>query len=85
MRFRPTIITAGVALQAFEQHGGGVVAYFADGGTAEGDVLIGADGLRSTVRQQCLPDVAPLYAGYVAWRAHDAGERTAGRDPPGFV
>jgi 2-polyprenyl-6-methoxyphenol hydroxylase-like FAD-dependent oxidoreductase len=25
--------------------------------------------LRSTVRQQCLPDVAPLYAGYVAWRA----------------
>ena len=32
-------------------------------------MLIGADGLRSTVRQQCLPDVAPLYAGYVAWRA----------------
>jgi 2-polyprenyl-6-methoxyphenol hydroxylase-like FAD-dependent oxidoreductase len=33
------------------------------------DVLIGADGLRSTVRQQCLPHVLPLYAGYVAWRA----------------
>jgi 2-polyprenyl-6-methoxyphenol hydroxylase-like FAD-dependent oxidoreductase len=32
-------------------------------------VLIGADGLRSTVRQQCLPAIAPLYAGYVAWRA----------------
>jgi 2-polyprenyl-6-methoxyphenol hydroxylase-like FAD-dependent oxidoreductase len=32
-------------------------------------VLIGADGLRSTVRQPCLPAVAPLYAGYVAWRA----------------
>src|SRR4029077_15106883 len=37
--------------------------------TVEADVLVGADGLRSTVRQQCLPDVAPLYAGYVAWRA----------------
>jgi 2-polyprenyl-6-methoxyphenol hydroxylase-like FAD-dependent oxidoreductase len=59
----------GHELTSFEQRGGGVVAYFADGGTAEGDVLIGADGLRSTVRQQCLPDVAPLYAGYVAWRA----------------
>ena len=33
------------------------------------DVLIGADGLRSTVRQLCAPAVAPLYAGYVAWRA----------------
>jgi 2-polyprenyl-6-methoxyphenol hydroxylase-like FAD-dependent oxidoreductase len=32
-------------------------------------VLIGADGLRSTVRQPCLPTVTPLYAGYIAWRA----------------
>ena len=32
-------------------------------------MLVGADGLRSTVRGQCLPDVAPLYAGYCAWRA----------------
>ncbi len=31
--------------------------------------MIGADGLRSTVRQACLPAIAPLYAGYVAWRA----------------
>jgi len=59
----------GRSLQAFEQGQGVVVAHFSDGGTAAGDVLIGADGLRSTVRQQCLPAVAPLYAGYVAWRA----------------
>jgi 2-polyprenyl-6-methoxyphenol hydroxylase-like FAD-dependent oxidoreductase len=59
----------GRCLAAFEQSGGGVVARFDDGRCAAGDVLIGADGLRSTVRQQCLPDVVPLYAGYVAWRA----------------
>ncbi len=60
----------GRGLKAFEQNGRGVVAHFSDGGSAEaGDVIIGADGLRSTVRQQCLPNATPLYAGYVAWRA----------------
>ena len=28
-----------------------------------------ADGIRSTIRQQCLPGLTPLYAGYAAWRA----------------
>ena len=59
----------GRSLAAFDQNGRGVVAHFSDGNTAVGDMLIGADGLRSTVRQQCTSAVAPLYAGYVAWRA----------------
>ena len=59
----------GRSMQAFEQAGHGVIARFSDGGSVAGDVLIGADGLRSTVRAQCLPAVTPLYAGYVAWRA----------------
>ena len=59
----------GRGLIRFEQTETGVVAHFADGSAAEGDVLIGADGLRSTVRGQCLPDAVPLYAGYCAWRA----------------
>ncbi len=58
----------GKELRRVEQDGAGVTAHFADGSTAQGDILVGADGIRSTVRQQFLPAVAPLYAGYTAWR-----------------
>jgi 2-polyprenyl-6-methoxyphenol hydroxylase-like FAD-dependent oxidoreductase len=56
-------------LRGFEQSATAVTAHIDGRDTVECDLLVGADGLRSTVRQQCLPDLAPLYAGYVAWRA----------------
>jgi len=67
--FPPEHYHRGRELQAFTQNGQGVVGHFSDGSTVAADLLIGADGLRSTVRQQCLPETMPLYAGYVAWRA----------------
>ncbi|MFD8387946.1 FAD-dependent oxidoreductase [Streptomyces sp. NPDC059680] len=41
----------------------GVTARFADGGTAHAGLLVGADGLNSTVRRLLTPGVRPLYAG----------------------
>ena len=59
----------GKSLVRVEHDGGGVAAIFADGTRATGDLLVGADGIRSTVREQFLPAAQPAYAGYVAWRA----------------
>jgi len=59
----------GRGLARFAQDATKVIAHFSDGESISADLLVGADGIRSTVRQQCAPDVAPLYAGYSAWRA----------------
>ena len=57
------------SLTRVEQDSDGVTAIFSDGTRERGDILIGADGGRSTVREQFLPDENPEFAGYVAWRA----------------
>src|SRR4051794_22544202 len=65
--FREANYHRGKELRRIEQ-GNRVIAHFADGSIEKGDLLVGANGIRSTVRQQYLPDVVPLYAGYTAWR-----------------
>ena len=58
----------GKSLKRVYQDASGVTAVFEDGTIETGDLLIGADGIRSTVRRQLAPDVTPIYAGYIAWR-----------------
>jgi 2-polyprenyl-6-methoxyphenol hydroxylase-like FAD-dependent oxidoreductase len=59
-------VQVGAELERFEQDDDGVTAHFADGRTARGSVLIGADGLRSAVRAQVLGEDEPQYAGFNA-------------------
>ena len=58
----------GMIFERLEQDEQKVTAVFADGSRAAGDLLVGADGVHSAVRQQLMPELKPLYAGYVAWR-----------------
>lgn len=58
----------GHTLESVENGADAVVARFAGGSKARADLLIGADGFRSSVRRHFFPDIVPNYAGYVAWR-----------------
>jgi salicylate hydroxylase len=54
--------------ESFEDHGDHVRLRTTDNRTIEGAALIGADGLRSTIRQQMLDEGEPRMIGYVAHR-----------------
>lgn len=64
----PEPLTLGVQVVGFREEAGSVVARLSDGTEVSGDLLVGADGLRSTVRAQLLNDGNPQYAGYTSWR-----------------
>jgi salicylate hydroxylase len=59
---------AGAAVKSFEDTGDRVRLQVADGRSFEGAALIGADGIRSTIRQQLTNEGAPRSIGYVAHR-----------------
>ena len=42
--------------------------HFTGGRVEHADILIGGDGIRSSVRAQVAPEVQPIYAGYYIWR-----------------
>ena len=66
--FPETRIRRGATLVGLEQDAEGVTAHLADGSSLHADVLVAADGLRSTVRRIFLPEARLAYAGYVGWR-----------------
>src|SRR5690606_16094450 len=63
------VVHTGKTCRRIEQRSGGVQVEFEDGSTAEGDVLIAADGIHSAIRRSFLPDSRARYAGYTCWRA----------------
>ncbi len=65
----PASIHLGHRLAGMEERDDGVILSFADGTTVEADLVIGADGVRSVVRQALYGDDHPSYTGQMVWRA----------------
>jgi 2,6-dihydroxypyridine 3-monooxygenase len=57
----------------FDAAQGGVEVHLEGGETTRSDLLVCADGVRSSARSRLLPQVAARYAGYVGWRGAVAG------------
>jgi 2-polyprenyl-6-methoxyphenol hydroxylase-like FAD-dependent oxidoreductase len=63
-------VRTGCKVERFEQADGAVSVALAGGGSEAGDVLIGADGLDSTIRGQLLGEQALRHSGLTMWRAN---------------
>src|SRR5512134_3031963 len=64
----PDRLHLGYRLVALEQRGAVVQLQFANGHSAEADVLVGADGVRSTVRAYVVGEERAAYSGTSAFR-----------------
>ena len=64
----PGVVRLNHKAMGFTESADGVELHFADGTSARGDLLIGADGLKSVVRKQFLGDAPATYTGDAAWR-----------------
>lgn len=65
---------AGHHLAGYEETADGVRARFRNGASAEGSVLVGADGIHSALRAMHYPDEgAPIWNGAILWRGVTEG------------
>ncbi|MFK3840442.1 FAD-dependent monooxygenase [Serratia sp. NPDC087055] len=74
---QPGSVHFGKCLSKIEERDNEVVLNFADGTQASADIVIGADGINSRIREHLLGAEAPTYSGWVAHRALIRGEKLA--------
>ncbi|MGW9136199.1 FAD-dependent monooxygenase [Streptomyces sp. NPDC055681] len=63
------MVHLGHKLETIRERGDGSVLTFANGETVEADLVVGADGIKSVVRQQLFSDKGPVFSGEHAYRA----------------
>jgi salicylate hydroxylase len=62
------MVRLGHKLQGIEEKDGRSVLTFTNGETADADLVVGADGIKSTVREQLFSDKGPVFSGEHAYR-----------------
>lgn len=62
-------VQLGRRVVAYSQEADSITAQLEGGGEISGDLLIGADGIHSAIREQMIGPDRPRYTGHVAWRA----------------
>ncbi len=67
-QFDERVVTLNRRVCGFEESDTGVTLLFTDGSSAQGDLLIGADGVKSTIRRQIAGTDCATYSGDAAWR-----------------
>ena len=78
----PERLHLGHRLASFTDRGDGVDMHFAGGAAASADVMIGADGIHSTVRELLFGPERPRFTGCVAYRGLVPADRLARLDLP---
>ncbi|WP_017672688.1 FAD-dependent monooxygenase [Blastomonas sp. AAP53] len=82
---QPGSLRTGVALTVIENRPDGVTVTTQTGETLSADLLLGADGIRSVVRQHLFGDDAARFTGHVAWRALVRIDKADPAAPPAGV
>ncbi len=67
-KLKPDLIQLNRKATGFTETEDGVTLHFDDGTIASGDILVGADGLKSTIARQIVGEIPATYTGDGAWR-----------------
>ena len=78
----PKALKLGQSAMRYEQDKSHIILHFENGKTATGDILIGADGIHSSIREQMLGADSPRFTGNIAWRAVVSKADIKGDLPP---